>query len=367
MTVSPYASKRIALVLGGGGLKGFAHLGVLRALEEIGIQPALYAGTSIGALIGAAYAGGLSVDDMARRALSLRRRDLFRLNHMRVLLDRMRAPSIYLEDPLRALCVNAVPRMLFNELPVPVLVNTVDVERGTLVIWGLPGLRDVRVDDAVYASCALPGFFPPGTVDGRVCIDGGTIDNLPVAVASFGVDAIIAVDVGMSDLTHDTEIAGQGFAALFMRAATIMMHALQQPPLENWQGPPMILIRPRVSHVGWFSFAHTEELIAEGYRCAKDALACLDVCLASPGGIFPRRTVKLTVDRSRCNGCGICAALAPHAMGMDGDGRAFARAEIVDWSPADGDFVRHCPTHAIEARRVLPVAEDFSDVKSTAA
>src|SRR3954469_602627 len=167
--------RRIALVLGGGGMKGFAHIGVLRALEAAGVRPTCYAGTSIGALIAAAYVGGMSLDEMERRALGLRRRDLFRINHVGMLLERMRSPSIYLEEPLRALCSNAVPAGTFDQLSTPLLVNTVDVERGTQVVWGLPGLRDVRVDDAVYASCALPGFFPPGRVDGRLCIDGGTI------------------------------------------------------------------------------------------------------------------------------------------------------------------------------------------------
>ena len=85
---------RIAVVLGGGGMKGFAHIGVLRALKERGITPSLYAGTSIGALIAAAAVGGISPDDMAARAESLRRRDLFRINHFGMLLERMRSPSI---------------------------------------------------------------------------------------------------------------------------------------------------------------------------------------------------------------------------------------------------------------------------------
>ena len=88
--------RRIALVLGGGGLKGFAHIGVLRALEERGIVPDVYAGTSIGALIAGAYLSGTQVDELATRAEALRKRDLFRINHFGMLLERMRSPSIYL-------------------------------------------------------------------------------------------------------------------------------------------------------------------------------------------------------------------------------------------------------------------------------
>ena len=349
--------RRIALVLGGGGMKGFAHIGVLRALEEAGVQPTLYAGTSIGALLSAAYVGGMTIDEMERRALSLRKRDLFRINHVGMLLERMRSPSIYLEEPLRALCTNAIPGGTFEDLPVPLLVNTVDVERGTQVVWGLPGLRDVRIDDAVYASCALPGFFPPGRVDGRLCIDGGTIDNMPVAIAAQDADAVIAVDVGSSDLSHNTEASAQGFAATYMRAATVMMHALQLSPLREWTRPPMFLIRPRLGHVGWLSFSHTSEVIAEGYRAAREALIQLPECLAASSGVFPRAAYRLEVDRNLCTGCGLCAAIAPDTMAMDSTNKAYPLSQIVNWCSADGDFVRHCPTEAISASRLTQTAE----------
>jgi NTE family protein len=344
--------KRIALVLGGGGLKGFAHIGVIRALEERGIEPVLFAGTSIGALIAAARAGGMSVVEMAERARTLRRRDLFRINHLGMIMERMRSPSLYLEEPLRALCDAICPRGTFEELGTPLLVNTVDIERGTQVVWGLPGLRHVSIADAVYASCALPGFFPPGRVDGRTCVDGGTIDNMPVAVAAVDMDAVIAVDVGNSDLSASTDVSTQGFAAIYMRAASVMMHALQEEPLAQWQGPPMLLIRPRVSHHGWFSFSNAGSLIQTGYDAANGALDHASDALQSAGGVHPRRRIRLTVDRDRCIGCRTCVGLAPSLMAMDGHGKAIAREQILNWSPADGEFVRHCPTSAIIAEPV---------------
>ena len=222
--------RRIALVLGGGGLKGFAHIGVLRALEERGIVPDLYAGTSIGALIAAAHLGGTPIDQLQTRAEALRKRDLFRINHIGMLLERMRSPSIYLEEPLRALCAGAIPDVTFAELPKRLFVNTVDVDRGARVVWGLPGLEDVSVREAVYASCALPGFFPPGRVGDRTCIDGGVVDNLPVSVAAQFADLVIAVDVGSSDQSR-RDATSVGFAGTYMCAATMMMHALKQFPL----------------------------------------------------------------------------------------------------------------------------------------
>lgn len=343
--------RRIALVLGGGGMKGFAHIGVLKALEEHGIRPSLLAGTSIGAMVAAAAVTGMSPDELARRAESLRRRDLFRINHFGMLMDRMRSRSIYMEEPLRDLCNTIVPAGTFDGLPIRLLVNTVDLERGTQIVWGLPGLRDVQVQDAVYASCCLPGFFPPGQVDGRMCVDGGVIDNLPAAVAGLGMDMVIAVDVGSSDLARLPDIAKQGFATIYMRSATTMMHSLQAFPLSQWSGPPMLLIRPKVGR-DWLSFSHSGQHIREGYRAAARALEHFETYLEQPGGIFPRKRVELSVSREKCIGCGLCAALAPTYFGLDSSGKAFARTKIVEWSAADGDFVHHCPTLAIDATRI---------------
>jgi NTE family protein len=339
--------RRVALALGGGGMKGFAHIGVIRALEELGIVPSVYAGTSIGALIAAARAGGAAVEVMAEHAARLKRRDLFRLNHVGMLLERMRSPSIYLEEPLRALINENVPRGRLADLPAPALISTVDVERGTQIVWGLPGLNDVLVSDAVYASCALPGFFPPGQVNGRLCIDGGTIDNLPAAVASQAADVIIAVDVGSNEISQGDSIATHGFAATYMRAATVMMHALQLYQLTNWDGPPMVLIRPRMGHVGWLQFGDTPALIDEGYRAAMEALKHFDEVAAASGGVFPRKRVRVEVDRAKCIGCGLCVSMAPELMALDGQGKAITKTMSVTWSPADGEFVHHCPTGAL--------------------
>ncbi|HEX3157151.1 MAG TPA: patatin-like phospholipase family protein [Gemmatimonadaceae bacterium] len=343
---------RIGLVLGGGGLKGFAHIGVLQALDEAGVRPAVIAGTSIGALVGAAYAAGMSTVQMAERARAFQRRDLFRLNHMGMLLDRMRSPSIYLDGPLRETVQSVVPHVRFDDLQSPLLVNTVDLERGTQVVWGLPGLTNAYVDDAVYASCALPGSFPPGAVGGRLCIDGGTLDNLPVAFPPMiGADLVIGVDVGSEKVGHATDAGSLGFAAVYMRAATVMMDALQnQQFAARGPQPPLLLVRPRIAHIGWFSFGHAEELIDAGYLAMQEALADLQLTASATTGIFPRRLVQVVVDADKCIGCGTCVALAPRTMALDERRLAYPMADNFVWSPADGDFVRHCPTEAIRVR-----------------
>jgi NTE family protein len=351
MSRTSTSTRRIALVLGGGGMKGFAHIGVMMALEERGIVPTLYAGTSIGALLGAARVAGVTTSDLARRAETIKRRDLFRLNHFGMLMERMRSPSIYLEEPLRALTASVVPTGKFSDLPIPLLVNTVDLDRGTPMIWGAPGLQNVNVQDAVYASCALPGYFPPGRVGDRLCVDGGVIDNLPVAIASLHADLVIAVDVGSNDLSPLTDPTALGFANIYMRAATTMMHALQQFPLTNWNGPPMVLIRPRCTEE-WLSFKNIGHTIKEGHRAARKALEDIDAFYDQPGGVYPRRRFELTVDRAKCIGCGLCVALAPSLMGMDAENKAYPRTRTADWSPADGEFVQVCPTNAITARKI---------------
>jgi NTE family protein len=343
---------KIALVLGGGGLKGFAHIGVFRALQELGIEPTVIAGTSIGALIGAAYARGMSVSEMTDHARALQRRDLFRLNRMGMLLERQHSPAIYLEEPLRNIAKSIGTEQRFDQLKRTLLVNTVDITRGSQVVWGLPGLRDVSVADAVYASCALPGFYPPGSVGGRLCVDGGVLDNLPVSIAGRGMDAVIAVDTGSSDLEPENDIATAGFASIYVRAATTMMHALQLAPFATWTRPPMILIRPKVNHIGWFSFSHTDELLEAGYTAAMEACKHYEECITWGIGVFPRRAMQIRVDREKCIGCTLCTALAPDVMAMDSHGKAYPLTPVVEWSPADGDFVHHCPTLAIEATRL---------------
>ncbi|MES2523571.1 MAG: patatin-like phospholipase family protein [Gemmatimonadota bacterium] len=362
--VTPRIKPRIGVVFGGGALKGLAHVGALRALKEAGIQPRLYAGTSIGAMIAAAAASGMSPEQLAERASRFRRKDLFRINHLGMLMDRMLSRSIYLEAPLRSLCEELIGEGTFEDLVTPLLVTAVDIERGIPMVFGRPGMRDVSVRDAVYASCALPGFFPPGRVGGLTCVDGGTTDNLPVAIASMGVDALIAVDVGIADIPVASNVATQGFASIFMRAATLMMHEQQQMALERWTSPPMLLVRPKVSHIQWLSFSHNEELLRVGYESTKEALRDLDNLLQAPGGIFPRRQVQVSVDRDACTGCALCVARAPHLMALDVQRKAYPLRRVHDWSPADGAFVRCCPVNAIHVSP-LPAASAPDSPNST--
>ena len=337
---------KVALVLGGGGLKGFAHIGVLRAFEERGIRPTVVAGTSIGSLIAAAYVGGMAIDDMERRALALKKADLFRIDHVSMVTKRMLSPALYLGKPLEKLVRDIVPTGTFRDLSRTLLVNSVDLESASQLVWGLPGLQDVHVWEAVYASCALPGFFPPGVLGGRTCADGGISDNVPALAASHGMDAVIAVDVGSTNIARARRIKEKGFAAIYMRSAQIMMKKLQGLQLDAWHGPPLLLVRPAVWQFGMFSFAHVNRMIVLGYEAANDALDRAGASMML-GGVWPRRMVEVRVDRAACTGCTLCATLAPHMMTMDQHRKAEVLVSPVEWSRADGDFVHQCPTNAI--------------------
>jgi ferredoxin len=126
-----------------------------------------------------------------------------------------------------------------------------------------------------------------------------------------------------------------------------MMHALQLQPLADWSGPPMLLIRPDVGHRDMFSFVHTEELIEAGYTATLAALDQVADLELKSGVIYPRRRVNVLVDRAKCTGCGICVSLAPGHIVLDHANKAVIANPVMEWSPAEGDFVQQCPFEAI--------------------
>jgi NTE family protein len=337
------------LVLSGGGMKGLAHIGVLRALDERGLLPSLVVGTSMGSLVGATWAKGMPLSEMIARARAIRRRDVFQIAHADMALRRMRAPAIYRREPLDLLLEGLVGDVTFDQLKRRLLINTVDLNTGSQVLWGQPGFRDVQVADAVFASCALPGILPPREVGGRYCVDGAVVDTLPVIAAASEVrQPILAVDVGGSKVVRDGVESG-GFAATYMRGLEIVMQSLTSRSLATWSEPPLVLVRPLVDHIPMFAFEHTEELLNEGYRAAS---AVLDY-LASNGkitaGVYPQTSMQITVDPMKCVGCGICVAMAPRVFRMAVSGKAEVMTAKQVWSPVDGGYVLHCPTYAISA------------------
>ena len=339
------------LVLGGGGMKGLAHIGVIQALVERGHRPTRIIGSSVGALVGAAWAGGMGIAKLREIAMSLRRKEVFAVAHADMALKRMRSPALFKREPLAQLIQRTVGDLTFQQLDPPVIVNTVDLNSGMQVFWGLPGLDDIRVADAVFASCALPGYFPPHEIGGRFFVDGAVVANVPfVAARALGPELIVAVDVSASSvLTADAQ--DEGFAGVFARATEILMQTLLEQRVRTWTTPPVYYIQPRVEHVTMFSFDHLREEVEEGYRATSAALERGDWPLPGDVGIFPKRRVIVRVERERCIGCGACLVHGPQGLFvLDSERKAIVTQPDQEWSPMDGGYIRHCPTYAIIAR-----------------
>jgi NTE family protein len=336
------------LVLSGGGLKGLAHIGVFRALEEHGLQPSLVVGSSIGSLIGAAWAAGVPLRQMEERARAVRRRDIFQVAHTDVAFRRLMAPALYRREPLEFLVRSLIGDITFRDLPRRLLVNTVDLHSGMQVLWGLPGLLDTQVADAVVASCALPGIFPPRVINGRSYVDGAVVENLPVRLAaSLGSGPILAVNVAATSVVRSSDET-TGFAQTYTRGLEIAMQTQIEGQLRDWQGPPLVLVLPRVEHISMFAFDRNEELLEAGYRAASQTLANLGGQLdAVPRGMHPTRKLRVLVDDARCVGCGACVVQAPKVFRLDARGKAEVHTPVQTWSPIEGAYVLNCPTYAI--------------------
>jgi NTE family protein len=219
------------------------------------------------------------------------------------------------------------------------------------VMWGLPGLRAARVADAVAASCALPGIFPPREINGRAYVDGAVVENLPVRMAaSLGQGPILAVNVAATSVLR-SEIETQGFAATYIRGLEIVMQTQIESQLRDWKGPPLVLVQPRVEHISMFAFDKTEELIESGYRATANTLDQLGTQLGGISrGMHPTRRLRVLVDEERCVGCGSCVVQAPQVFRLDARGKAEVMAPVQNWSPIDGAYVLNCPTYAISVR-----------------
>lgn len=349
----PASPPPFTLVLSGGGLKGLAHIGVFRALAERGMVPDAVVGCSMGSLIAAAWAAGMPIEEMEDRALAVRRQDIFRVAHVDMALKRMLSPAVYRREPLDTLIRSLVGDRTFRQLPRRLVVNTADLETGQQVLWGLPGLEEARVADAVFASCSLPGLFPPRVVMGRVCIDGAVVENLPVRAGLAVRHApVIAIDVSGAGAQR-RGVERTGFAAIYSRGLEIVMQSLIASNLRDWGTVPLLLVRPRIERLSMFVFTRTAFLISEGYRATHEALDALPAGLHDlPPGIYPQRELRLAISAPDCIRCGVCVSRAPSVFTWGPDGRAVVTAPVQRWSPLAEETVRACPTGAILAEAI---------------
>ncbi len=265
---------RTILVLGGGGMKGMAHIGVWKALEESGVRPDAVIGTSIGALIGACLAGGMGWRELVEIARKLRKEDIVEINRRAVWLGGVRESAVFEGARFRSYVQKTLPVQGFDQLRIPFRFNTVSLVTGTEVWFGSGKREDAPLADAVYASCALPIYFPPGRVGDDVLVDGGVLDVLPIRqAADWGAERIIAVDVGSDFLPPDPGYFDRGMIAIHDRVLSLNLRQQRNACLRDFEGPPMVYIRPQIGHLHSFDFDRTQFFLEEGYLAARKALS----------------------------------------------------------------------------------------------
>jgi len=271
--------ERVVLVLSGGGMKAMAHVGALRALGECGLSPSEIVATSGGALVGALVAGGLDYVAVVRLVMGIRASDLVAPARADVLFRGLHATSVLKPEPLRALLRRVIPVDDFSRLRLPLRVTATDLDSGELVVFGAGGRLDCSVSGAVYASMALPLYFPPALIGGRRYVDGGVRAVLPLELAAGpGADLVVAVDVGPVPFGPGPGARTvPALVELSDRALTIAMADQKERTIREWRTaagrPPLVVVTPDVDPHGTFSFDRTAEFIEAGYRAVHSALA----------------------------------------------------------------------------------------------
>ena len=271
------AKPRTILVLGGGGMKGVAHVGVWKALEESGVRPDAIIGTSIGALVAACLSGGMGWRELAEVSRKLKRDDIVSINKRAVWLGGVRESAVFDGPHYLGYIRRTLPVQDFSALKIPIRINTVSLVSGTEVWFGAGMREDAPLADAVYASCALPIYFPPAKVGDDYLVDGGVLDVMPLKRAvEWGAERIIAVDVGSDLMPPDPGYFDRGMIAIHDRVLSLNLQEQRQRCMDSYQGPPLLYIRPKIGHLHAFDFDRTQFFLEEGYRAAREAIAAAE-------------------------------------------------------------------------------------------
>jgi len=304
----------IGLALGGGGARGFAHIGVLRTLLAHGIEPDIIVGTSIGAVVGGCHAAG-RLDVIEEWARGMTKRGI--LGYLDISLT---GGGLIGGSKLAARLEEKLGNTPIEALPIRFATITTEVGTGH-EIWLTRG----RLVDAMRASYALPGIFPPVLLDGRWLVDGALVNPVPVsATRVFGARLVIAVNLSTDILGRSMIMAGEGaepeqpsdpvperggFRSIFgseralkrqfaggprrpgipsvmIDAFNIMQDRIARARLAG--DPPDVMINPRVGHIGWFDFHRAQEGIEVGARAAERALDDISEAVAA---LAPRPAV----------------------------------------------------------------------------
>ena len=281
---------RIGLALGSGIARGWAHLGVLKALDKLGIVPDIIAGTSIGALVGGFYLGGHAdkLEQWARRLTKFRMLRYFNLSL---------GGGMISGDKLFQEAENYIGDTAIDELAAPFVAVATDLRTGHEV-W----LREGRVVDAMRASLSLPGVFKPVYADGRWLLDGALVNPVPVSVCrALGARMVIAVNLSADIMGKGRASNGDGRTGAI--EPDVRERSKKQPKQANGEekraeppgtfdvmveslnivqdriargrlagDPPDVSIAPRIGHIGLLDFHRADELITEGVDAVERAM-----------------------------------------------------------------------------------------------
>ena len=243
----------IGLALGGGFARGFAHLGVLRVLEQNRIPVSHIAGTSVGSILGAAYASGAPLEQIMETCRAVRFRDIARWRVSRL--------GLASNQRLGELVENAFASRRFEDLKIPLAVVATDLANGDAVVFTHGNLCD-----AIRASCAFPGLFEPVKIGTRCLADGGLVAQVPTRAArQLGAKHVIGVSVGVED-------GQRGAPSNIFQVVCRAVSAAQKHQLEIWERHADLMLRPDVQHLAWDDFERAEEAIAAGEAAARRAL-----------------------------------------------------------------------------------------------
>ena len=288
------ARPRLGIALGSGSARGWAHIGVLRALQAAGIEPDIVCGTSIGAFVGAAYASG-DLDKLEAWAHGLTRRDVLGF------FDVSLAGGLIKGQKLLGFAASTFLDGTFAELERPFACVATDLASGR-EIW----LRDGQVAEAVRASIALPGLFAPHLMGERFLVDGGLVNPVPVSLCrALEAEVVIAVDLGMDTVAQlqrrngrtpppaagwrrtvgrwlgregDGEPAFRpSLADVVANSIAIMQGRISRSRLAG--EPADVLVAPRLAQMGLLDYHRATEAIAAGRKATEHMLPLLHALL----------------------------------------------------------------------------------------
>src|SRR5467141_1409427 len=267
----------VGLALGGGFARGFAHLGVLQTFEQHHIPISHIAGTSVGSILGAAYASGTPLARIIETCRTIRFRDIARWRVSRL--------GLASNQRLGGLIERVFESRQFEDLRIPLAVVATDLSTGEPVVFTQGNLAD-----GIRASCAFPGLFEPVEIGTRCLADGGLVAPVPTRAArDLGAATVIGISVGLQD-------GHRGAPTNIFQVVSRAVSAAQKHQLEVWERHADLVLRPDVQSLAWDDFDRAEEAIEAGAATARRALPRIQKLLGQRDASSKEREARLEAE-----------------------------------------------------------------------